>query len=138
MVTIIFTGSRQTRFFYWRGPIIHCLNNFTNSLDEKYQRKICLKFQPIRNKNWPQFNNQENAARTCCSDKCSTMNYIIGLHSSCMCKQCRCNHKLNKYPKDVYVKFVSASAPFTHAQTPEKNCSILIIFPFEFPPYFDY
>jgi hypothetical protein len=45
------------------------LNNFTNSLDEKYQRKICLKFQPIRNKNWPQFNNQENAARTCCSDK---------------------------------------------------------------------
>ena len=27
-----------------------------------------------------------------------------------MCKRCRCNHKLNKCPKDVYVKFVSASA----------------------------
>jgi hypothetical protein len=35
-----------------------------------------------------------------------------------MCKRCRCNHKLNKCPKDVYVKFVSTSAPFTHVWTP--------------------
>jgi hypothetical protein len=40
---------------------------------------------------------------------------------------CRCTHTLNKCPKDVYVKFVSASAPFTHACTPEKNRLILII-----------
>ena len=29
--------------------------------------------------------------------------------------------------KDVYVKFVSASTPCTHAWTPEKNCLIKII-----------
>ena len=40
---------------------------------------------------------------------------------SCMCKRRRCNYKLNKGPKDVYVQFVSASASFTHAWTPEKN-----------------
>ena len=47
-----------------------------------------------------------------------------------MCKQCRCTHKL-------YInvlQFVSASAPFTHAWTSEKNCLILILqcesFPF--------
>jgi len=55
-----------------------------------------------------------------------------------MCKRCRCNHKMNKRPKDVYVKFVSASAPFTHACTPEKNRLILIILPRESYPYFDY
>jgi len=38
---------------------------------------------------------------------------IIGLNASF--QECRCNHKMNKRPKDVYVKFVSASAPFTHA-----------------------
>jgi hypothetical protein len=38
-----------------------------------------------------------------------------------------CTHKLNKCLKDVYVKFVSASAPFTHAWTPEKKSLILII-----------
>jgi len=43
------------------------------------------------------------------------------------------NHKMNKRPKDVYVKFV-----FTHALTPEKNRLILIILPRESFPYFDY
>jgi hypothetical protein len=35
----------------------------------------------------------------------------------------RCTHKLylNVRTKDVYAKFVSASAPFTHAWTSEKN-----------------
>ena len=28
---------------------------------------------------------------------------------------CKRNHKLNKFAKDVDVKFVSASAPFTHS-----------------------
>jgi hypothetical protein len=55
-----------------------------------------------------------------------------------MCKRCRCNDKLNKCPKDVYVKFVGASAPFTHAQTPEKNHLILIIRQCESFPNFDY
>jgi hypothetical protein len=55
-----------------------------------------------------------------------------------MCKRCRCNHKLNKCPKDVYVKFVSASAPFTHALTPERNRLISIILQFESFPYFYY
>ena len=44
-----------------------------------------------------------------------------------MCKRYRCTHKLNKRPKDVYVKFVSASTPFTHVCTHEKNRLILII-----------
>ena len=44
-----------------------------------------------------------------------------------MCTRCRCTHKLNKRPKDVYVKFVNASAPYTHALTPEKSSLILII-----------
>ena len=35
-------------------------------------------------------------------------------------------------------KFVSASAPFTHAWTPEKNRLILIILPREYFPYFEY
>jgi hypothetical protein len=30
-----------------------------------------------------------------------------------MCKWYRCTHKLNTCPKGIYVKFVSASAPFT-------------------------
>ena len=47
-----------------------------------------------------------------------------------MCKRCWCTHKLNKRPKGTYVKFVSASAPFTHAWTPEKNRLILIILKF--------
>ena len=47
-----------------------------------------------------------------------------------MCKRCRCTHKLKKHPKGVYVKFVSASAPFTHARTPHKNRLILIILKF--------
>jgi hypothetical protein len=38
---------------------------------------------------------------------------------------------MNKRPKDLYVKFVSASAPLTHAWTPEKNRLILIILPGE-------
>ena len=44
-----------------------------------------------------------------------------------MCKQCRHTHKLNKRPKGIYVKLVSASSPFTHAWTPENNRLILII-----------
>jgi len=44
-----------------------------------------------------------------------------------MCKRYRCTDKLNKHPNDVYEKFVSASAPFTHAWIPEKNRLILII-----------
>ena len=51
--------------------------------------------------------------------------------SSCMCKRCRCSHKQKKRPKDVYVKLVSASTPFTHAWTPEKNRLISINFQFE-------
>jgi hypothetical protein len=35
-----------------------------------------------------------------------------------------------KITKGVYVKLVSASAPFTHAWTPEKNRLVLIIFKF--------
>ena len=35
-----------------------------------------------------------------------------------------------------WIKFVNASAPFTHAQTPEKNRLILIIFQCESFPYF--
>ena len=46
-----------------------------------------------------------------------------------MCKRCRCNHKMNNRPKDVYVKFV---------KTPEKKRLILIILPRENFPYFDY
>jgi hypothetical protein len=42
-----------------------------------------------------------------------------------MCKRHRCTNKLNKCPKCV--KFVSVLAPFTHAWTPEKNRSIVII-----------
>jgi hypothetical protein len=44
-----------------------------------------------------------------------------------MCKRYRCTDKLIKHPKDVAEKFVSASAPFTHAWIPEKNRLILII-----------
>ena len=47
-----------------------------------------------------------------------------------MCKRCWCTHKLIKRPKGVYVKFVSASAPFTHAWTPKKNRLMLIILKF--------
>ena len=47
--------------------------------------------------------------------------------SSCMCTRCRSTHKLNKRPKGAYIKFVSASAPCTHAWTHEKNRLILII-----------
>jgi hypothetical protein len=47
-----------------------------------------------------------------------------------MCKWCRCTHKLNKRPKGIYLKFLSASATFTHAWTPEKNRLILIILKF--------
>lgn len=42
-----------------------------------------------------------------------------------MCKGSWCTHLLNKRLKDVYVKFVSASALVTHGWTPEKNCLIL-------------
>ena len=77
---------------------------------------------------------------------------MLLFRSSCMCTRCWCTHKLNRSLKDVYVKFVSsasapcthawtpeknrpevyvkfvsASAPYTHAWTPEKNCLILII-----------
>ena len=52
---------------------------------------------------------------------------MLLFRSSCMCKLCRCTHKLNRCPKDVYVKLVSASAPFTHAWPPEKNRLIIII-----------
>ena len=45
----------------------------------------------------------------------------------CMCKRYRCTDKLNKHPKDAHERFVSASAPFTHAWIPEKNRLILII-----------
>ena len=44
-----------------------------------------------------------------------------------MCKRCRCIHKLNKPPKNIYVKYMSTSTPFMHALTPEKNCLILIV-----------
>jgi hypothetical protein len=63
--------------------------------------------------------------------------YTVAMHSqtlhkrpfrsSCMCTWCRCTHKLIKCPKDVHVKFVSASTPCIHAWTPEKNRLILII-----------
>ena len=44
-----------------------------------------------------------------------------------MCKRCRCNHRLIKCPKDVNVKLVSASPPFTHAWTPEKKVHQVMI-----------
>jgi hypothetical protein len=44
-----------------------------------------------------------------------------------MCKRYRCTDKLNKHPTDVDERFVSASAPFTHAWIHEKNRLILII-----------
>ena len=55
----------------------------------------------------------------------SIKRFFSGVHV--LCKLCRWTHKLNKSPKDVYIKFVSASAQFTHAWTPEKNRLILII-----------
>ena len=55
---------------------------------------------------------------------------MLLFRSSYMCKRCWCTHKLNKRPKGTYVKFVSASAPFTHAWTPEQNRLILIILKF--------
>ena len=70
----------------------------------------------------------------CTRCRCTHKLYI----SSCMCTRCRCTHKLYMHVytvpmhsqtlhKRVYVKFVSASAPCTHAWTPEKNRLILII-----------
>jgi hypothetical protein len=46
--------------------------------------------------------------------------------SSCTCKRWRCIHKLYECPNYLYVKFVGALAPFTHAWTPEKTRLILI------------
>jgi hypothetical protein len=45
--------------------------------------------------------------------------------SSCICKRCRCSHKLYINVLRTFIQFVSASAPFTHAWTPEKKRLIL-------------
>ena len=49
-----------------------------------------------------------------------------------MCARCRCNHKLNKCPKDVYVKFVisplvSLNISYDNNVTPlpEQNAEII-------------
>jgi hypothetical protein len=59
--------------------------------------------------------------------KLSSIGLNGSFQSSCMCKRFRCNHKLNKYPKDVYAKFVSASTPFTQAFFNVNRFPLLII-----------
>ena len=66
-----------------------------------------------------------------CTLKHKSMDWPISVSEKCIIG-------LNASFHDVYVKFVSASPPFTHAWTPEKNCLILIILPRESFPYFDY
>ena len=43
---------------------------------------------------------------------------------------CRCTHKLYINALRMFIQFVSALVPFTHAWTPEKNRLILIILKF--------
>ena len=44
-----------------------------------------------------------------------------------MCTRCRCTHKLYINGLRTFIQFMSASAPCTHAWTPEKKRLILII-----------